>query len=244
MDTIAESTIYSTTDYGKFQFLPGNRVESASHVRNLIRSFSKNPELARTRPILVNDEFEIIDGQHRYQACVSLGIPVYYTVANGIDVGTARLMNANQKGWSTKDFLNSFIAEDNETYVKLKQLWEEYPIPFSQLLMFCHTGDRKSLMREFKEGKYQFMKDKTFMYKRLDNLEALRPFFKYWNHAKFVGAYWNILHNGSEFDPERLVKKAEITEMKGQATERDYMREIERVYNFKVEERHYVTLFR
>ena len=70
------STIYKTTDYSQFKFLPGNR-KIAGNI--LIESILEKNKLA-THPIVVSKDMFVIDGQHRLDAASSLGIPIYYII--------------------------------------------------------------------------------------------------------------------------------------------------------------------
>lgn len=79
-NTLAEATIYSTRKYDKFSYIEGNRKPTHDHVRQLIGSFSDNNSLVATRPVLVNDKFQVIDGQHRFEACRALDLPIYYII--------------------------------------------------------------------------------------------------------------------------------------------------------------------
>lgn len=231
MDHIAESTIYSTKDYNKFKLIQGNRPKSKGHIRHLIQSFDSNPDLARTRPILVNEKFEIIDGQHRYEACLSLGIPVYYTAAKNVDVSTARLLNANQRAWKLVDFLNSFVSSGSEQYIKLQGLWEEYPIPLSTLMVYAAGHKNRALRQQFRNGTFKLMKDKELLMHRLDSLREIAEHFQYWKDGGFAEAYFSVYAN-PDFEPDRLLDKLKQTKFERQTTTMDYLREIERVYNF------------
>ena len=59
--------IYKTTNYSIFSFLQGNR--SVSKKNSLVKSIQKI-DLTMYKPILVDSEFRIIDGQHRFFACM------------------------------------------------------------------------------------------------------------------------------------------------------------------------------
>ena len=58
--------IHSTCDLGIFKILEGNRNINLGHVERLVKSIQENGFLKM--PIIVNDDFEVIDGQHRLMA--------------------------------------------------------------------------------------------------------------------------------------------------------------------------------
>ena len=89
--------IYSTTCYSRFSFLDNNRIVKRSHVDKLKKSI-KEIDLTKCNPIKVDVNLRIIDGQHRYQACMELGLPIYYVVLNGVDAEQAMIIdNQNKK---------------------------------------------------------------------------------------------------------------------------------------------------
>ena len=55
--------IYVTKDYTKFKTLDGNRALSRSQIKKLTRSFESEQI---PLPIIINEKYEVIDGQHRY----------------------------------------------------------------------------------------------------------------------------------------------------------------------------------
>ena len=70
--------IHQTTDYSMFQTLEGNRNLNKLHLKRLKNSFQKKYLLS---PIIVNEKFEIIDGQHRFEAGKQLGLPINFLIA-------------------------------------------------------------------------------------------------------------------------------------------------------------------
>ena len=71
--------VNSTNDYLKFKTLKGNRNVNKLHVRRLKESFKEAYLLS---PIIVNQNFEIIDGQHRFEAAKSMELPINFIICN------------------------------------------------------------------------------------------------------------------------------------------------------------------
>lgn len=233
-EVLAEMTIYSTRQYDKFKILDGNRVVSKSHFRHLVASLSDKPELAATRPVLVNAKFEVVDGQHRLEACRALGLPIYYIKAANIDITTARLLNATQRGWSLKDFLDSYVASASPQYVKFAELQEEYPLPTTVLAIYCVGTQNDSITRNFRNGSFKIMKDKDLLTYRLESLKTLAPYVPFWNEQRFALAIHALLKT-TDFDPNRLVDRlTHGAKIERQASTRDYLREIEKAYNYNM----------
>lgn len=241
-ETLAEKTVFSTRDYEKFKYIAGNRNVATSHLRSLIQSLEARPELAATRPILVNTDFEIIDGQHRFEASRALGLPVYYIVANNIDITTARLMNSTQRAWKLKEYLDSYVKTGHPQYVQFSELLEEYPIPISAMILYCVGFQAKAGSKSFRNGSFKIMKDRELLRYRLDSLKDTSQYFENWNDIAFCIAFFQVLKN-DKFDPERFLQKLASTKMERQTTTRDYLREMERVYNFNSKPEAQVRLF-
>ena len=73
----SELKVFKTNNYAKFTFLEGNRGLKTAHLLRLKKSFKENPLVS---VIIVNDDFQIIDGQHRYTICQELNLPLYYII--------------------------------------------------------------------------------------------------------------------------------------------------------------------
>ena len=67
-------------NYTKFTLLDDNRDINDVHVEALAKSMKKSGQLM---PIIVNENLEVLDGQHRLKACELLGLPVAYVVNIG-----------------------------------------------------------------------------------------------------------------------------------------------------------------
>ena len=71
--------IRMTDQYDRFTLLDFNRDISTSNMRKLMQLTAKKFQMHKF-PILVTKDFEIIDGQHRFEACRQLGCPIYYII--------------------------------------------------------------------------------------------------------------------------------------------------------------------
>ena len=111
--------IYSTKDYARVSFLDNNRIVKSSHVDMLKKSI-KNIDLTKYNPIKVDANLRIIDGQHRFHACMELGLPIYYVVLNGVDAEQAMIIdNQNNKKWEMMDWLRYRANKNGGCYKQL-----------------------------------------------------------------------------------------------------------------------------
>lgn len=125
LDTNTEMCIFSTTDYGKFKKLTGNRVTSENNIKAIKLSMAEEQLIV---PIICNENMEIIDGQHRKDAAQALGLPVYYFIVNGYGLKQVQRMNSHMKNWNDSDYLDSFInrySASDGTLFKDYQIFKE-----------------------------------------------------------------------------------------------------------------------
>lgn len=114
--------IYVTNDYDKFKRLEGNRdVKTAKKVLDSINAVGYV-----LSPILVNEKFEIIDGQHRLEALKKLNLPVYYIMQPGIGEEECKYLNTGQTNWTTMDYIQSYSEKGIKDYLRLSSLLLEF----------------------------------------------------------------------------------------------------------------------
>lgn len=72
-------SIFSTSDYTLFKKLKGNR--KVKRNKNLRKELEA---MGQSSPIVVNSNFEVIDGQHRLDILKSMGRPVSFIISDTI----------------------------------------------------------------------------------------------------------------------------------------------------------------
>lgn len=102
-------TINSTKNYDMFKKIEGNRDICQENINRIMNSM-KIKNLLKIRPILVNSDFGVIDGQHRLECAKQLDIPVYYQIEESLEDKDIILLN-NQKRWSLVDYVNYKAAK-------------------------------------------------------------------------------------------------------------------------------------
>ena len=155
--TIANAKV--TKDWKSLQFLEDNRDIDDGAVKRLAESIQKFGQL---QPIVINEKWEVIEGQHRVRACKLLGIPVLYVISEGATIKEVILMNNIQRGWLNKDYLKCFCHlnhKNHDEYRKMKTFFEDYGLNFSvsiNLLAggFTYTGGGKA-NTAFKDGNFK-----------------------------------------------------------------------------------------
>lgn len=118
----AIGTIYTTDDYSKFEKLQGNR--DVKGTRKVIKSIEAVGYVLS--PILVNEKFQVIDGQTRLEALKTLNLPVPYMIQEGIGLKECRYLNIGQSNWTTRQFIESYAADGNNSYIRLLSLIKDF----------------------------------------------------------------------------------------------------------------------
>jgi hypothetical protein len=114
--------INSTYDHSIFKSLNGNRDLNMANVDRIANSIKENGFFKV--PIVVNENYEIIDGQHRLEAAKKTNSIIYFVKVANYNLSTAILLNANSSNWKTIDYVKSYCERGNINYIKLMQLYE------------------------------------------------------------------------------------------------------------------------
>lgn len=199
--------IMVTNDYDEFKIINGNRNVDESKVRKLMVSMEEKQLVI---PVLVNENYEIIDGQHRFTACSRLGLPIYYIVVEGYGIEEVKKANLIATTWDLEAFLNLYCSNEKEDYLLFNTFIDEYKLSIFSLLGICHQlsgTSLKKLQSDFKTGEFKFdgIEDKV-----LDMLESLEMFegYKSKRNSSFLKAY-STLYGREEFDVSIMKEQME-----------------------------------
>lgn len=222
----------STTDYKSFKFLQENRAKiDESNVKKIMASL-KSRNLMHLKPVLVDGNMQIIDGQHRVLACERLGIPVIYQIDPTLACEDIILMN-NQRPWFTSDYFNFFIQKRRPEYLKLQSFMHKHSLSLKIALNILH-GTSQNFANEFRKGNYVFkedMMDQNFecAWIIIDLIKRIAIGNKNWcKSSKFWKALF-ILINHENFELKKFLSNAEkkAERFGPRATINDYLRMFE-----------------
>ena len=201
---------YSTTDYSIFKYLKGNRGVTDDRVNNIMLSIKNRGYIPN--PILVNEKFEVIDGQGRLAVLRKLKMPVEYIQKEGLTIDDCISMNINSQNWNLADYIESYAERGYEDYGILQDLIAEHPrVPITVISFllrgkYCTGGEHGSI----KTGSFSIT-HYEFACETLEFLEKLLLVFK--DKKRKLGR--NILvafafcSNVGGADKERLLKIAD-----------------------------------
>lgn len=114
----ADYKVYTTKKYDLFVFNAENREVSPKRVEAIKQSIESVGYIRN--PIIVNEKFEIMDGQGRFTVLKNAGMPIEFIVEPGIGADEFRALNMRQTNWTVKDFIHSYskTKKDYERFSK------------------------------------------------------------------------------------------------------------------------------
>lgn len=223
--------VFSTTNYDMFKGVVGNRPIYQPHVDRVRRSVLKKNMLARN-PIKVNEDFQIIDGQHRLEVAKQLQIPIYYMIEPDGGLAEIQLLQTTRT-WLTVDYLESFIAMKKTDYIKLKDFANEHRLSVSiaMSVLSQRFGGHSELIRDFKEGKFAIGDEKAAedIANLISDVRRHSP-DSAWTHRDCMKALSILYKSGHARLFSNQISTYQLTITRRQSV-RDYLREFENVIN-------------
>lgn len=220
-----------TTDYGQFKLMDNNREQNRSHIEALKRAFSDSGNLTIVQPILVNDRFEIIDGQHRFLAAKELEEPIYYTVRPGLTIDDARSMNILHRSWHTDDYARSYANSGNRQYIEYLKLVEDYGFSHSVTVAAVYGSEHKGAFVRFRNGELE-IEDLAATKERLERLAEVQEVFGRMDRPlayALIKTFTVVGYNHKRM-MDKLVRYGE-QKVRHYASVPEYQRALEEVYN-------------
>lgn len=196
--------IMVTENYDMFKKIGGNRKINKANYAKIVKSMKEEQLII---PIVVNERYEIIDGQHRYTACKDLGKPIYFYMVRGYGLEQVKRANIASSNWKKENYLDMFVAEGNETYKEFEEIKERYDLNISNLLKIFAIVQEKQSARvgyEFENGTFT-LDGKMEVLRFLTALEDFN-FFKFYKSNNFLIAFTRLYFK-SEYDHDKMKTK-------------------------------------
>ena len=196
--------IMVTENYDMFKKIGGNRKINKANYAKIVKSMKEEQLII---PIVVNEKYEIIDGQHRFTACKDLGKPVYFYMVRGYGLDQVKRANIASSNWKKENYLDMFVAEGNEVYKEFEEIKERYDLNISNLLKIFAIVQEKQSARvgyEFENGTFT-LDGKMEVLRFLTALEDFN-FFKFYKSNNFLIAFTRLYFK-SEYDHDKMKTK-------------------------------------
>lgn len=232
----------STTDYKQFKLVNDNREKGVSekHVKELMLAI-KGCNMLEYKPIIVNEKFEVMDGQHRLMAAQRLNLPIWYEVkadTNMIEIAKANL----NRSWNTRDYLHLYASNGVESYIKLRDFMNRNGLSLP-IAVNIACGVSQVNLREFREGKFVFNESKMNANIRMRQ-ESIKIIQSQIGYRSFLGSskIWKAIGfivDHPDFDEAKWINNLMVlaNRVSMRASTKDYLEMMVKIYNFRNQKR-------
>ena len=222
-----------TKNYKQFKKVNGNRELNQLHLKRLTESVNEN-DLLFANPILVNERYEIIDGQHRFEVCQKLGKPVHYIKCKGLGLKEIQILNANSKNWKLLDYIEGYCDMGLSEYCYLKSEINRTNLGISILMaLMANNGDNSNATNSLKNGTLKL----PYKKRALTVSKWVADYEQYYEGSKrrsFVIALMT-LHGLKGYNHKQMMKKLKYQSSKlvDCTSSKSYLALLEEIYNYK-----------
>jgi len=233
--------IYQTKEYEKFVIYDWNRTIDKQTLNKINKSVQEHGW--KVEPIIVNEKYGIIDGQHRFTYAKEHNLPVYYIVIKGLTKEDCQIMNSVRTSWKQQDYVNFYAMQGNKNYIFLKALDNMFdnfglPIITYAINQECYGGATTKILQDgtFKCTNEQY----SDAIEILNYLNGLHEYIK-----KVVGRKVQLCmaitfcYRHPKIDNERLAQKIveNCNTMSAIADMETALKELERIYNYNLKQK-------
>lgn len=143
--------VYKTDDYSLFKLSRFNRTVI---LRKQMIDQAKQGLIA---PIIVNENYVVIDGQHRLAAAKEAKVPIEYIVKSGLNKDDIVRMNTVQRRWSLKDYIEAFANQGNIAYIQLAELInKKYADVTVTVQIAVNSASTSEARKHVEDGNFEF----------------------------------------------------------------------------------------
>jgi len=225
--------VHTTTDYYLFKSIDGNRNKNLLHINRLKKSMQSNYLFT---VIIVNEYYEIIDGQHIFEVIKELNLPLRYIICEGYGLNEVHLLNANSKTWNSDDYLEGYCNLGNKDYLIYKEFKQRYNFGHTECLTFLSgkaSQQKTDKLKEFYEGKFKvvnYLEACNFA----DKIEIIGQYYAGYKRRSFIFAIYSLLNN-KNFEFTEFIQKLKIQQgaIVDCVNSTQYVALIEEIYNYK-----------
>ena len=235
------SKVYSTTEYSKFKKLRGNRAINELHVRRLVEAI-KEKDLQI--PIIVDQDMNVLDGQHRLDAYKIVGNPIFYIVKDRFVLQDVRNVNSVARKWTLTEYLMSYCKLGKKDYQLLEWFHRTYEFGIAECVAMLNGKGytNVAILKEFRKGDFvidDLEQGKTWA----RNINACGEYFQYYKKGTFIKAMLHAMKH-KDFKWSIFYKRLcnNSSKLKNQGSRNDFIVNIERIYNHGTANKHKIRL--
>jgi hypothetical protein len=224
--------VHTSKDYTLFSSLKGNRTINKLHLKRLKKSMTDNYLFT---VITVNENYQIIDGQHRFNAIRELELPVNYVICKGYGLKEIQVLNQNSKTWNADDYLTGYCNLGNKHYMKYKEFKNRYGFGHNETMSMLtgYTSGNGSVIDDFRRGNFRITHLKEARAKA-DKICLFKDLYKGYKRRAFIYALLELMDKDqfefTEFLSKVKLQPSALTDCKDRE---QYISLIEEIYNYK-----------
>lgn len=233
--------IYQTKEYEKFIIYDWNRTIDKQTLNKIHKSVEEHGW--KVEPIIVNEKYGIIDGQHRYTYAREHNLPVYYIVIKGLTKEDCQIMNSVRTSWKQQDYVNFYAMQGNKNYIFLKALdnmFDDFGLPVITYAINqdCYGGNTTKTLQNgsFECTNVQY-NNATEILNYLNNLyEYIK---KVPGRKTQLCMALTFCYNHPKIDNDRLAQKIieNCNTMSAIVDMETALKEVERIYNYNLKQK-------
>jgi hypothetical protein len=226
--------VYTTKDYSLFKTIDGNRNINLLHLNRLLKSMK---EVYLFTCIIVNEFYQIIDGQHRFECCKELKLPLNYVMMKGYGLREVQILNQNSKTWNADDFLEGYCKLGYEHYIEYLKFKTKFEFGHNECMLLLGGSDNGHNIKEFYAGNFK-IKDYNLAHDKAQKICMIGRYYDGYKRSSFVRTMNNILAK-PQFDFTQFMQKLKIQPLALQDCNSidQYKLLIEEIYNYRNREK-------
>lgn len=226
--------IHFTKDYGMFEILQGNRDKYRNAAYRTLK-LSMEKKHIQSSAIIVNENMEIIDGQHRFWVCQELGLEVPYTIEVGATKEDAQLLNTAGRYWNIYDHLFAYADSGMKDYQTTVKFIDNHGFNIEEalaLLTNATSGTGGGVRIRFRDGSFK-VKDLHLANKQANDILSFESLYDGVRRRSFVYAMLTCF-SIPNFDVKRLRSKLKYQKNKLSLvnTKDGCLKELQTIYNY------------
>lgn len=232
----SSNQVHTTEDYFMFKQIDGNRNKNLLHINRLKKSMQEHYLFT---VIIVNDDYEIIDGQHRFDVIKDLKLPLNYIVCEGYGLKEVHILNQISRTWNADDYLQGYCSLGYEDYLLYKEFKELYGFGHGECISILSgiSTNGRNYVDAFYAGLLKVVdyEDACLI---ADKILLIAPFYDGFKRRSFIYAMLMLFKNPN-FEFTELLQKLKLqpTAMVDCTNQTQYVSLIEEIYNYRRREK-------
>ena len=226
--------VHTTNDYFLFKPIDGNRNKNLLHINRLKKSMADHYLFTI---LIVNEKYEIIDCQHRFDVIQELGLPLNYVICKGYGLNEVHILNQNAKTWNADDYLEGYCNLGYKDYIQYREFKETYKIGHNECMSLLRNIINKGDVDQFYKGEFKIT-DYNNAVNVIEKVLMLEAYYPGYKRRAFIFAIMSLLRN-KNFNFDELVQKLKLqpTALVDCTNVENYRSLIEQIYNYRRREK-------